>query len=133
MSVQIRNVRAIRGDEANILGIWRGIDQSNQRNSEHPATIGKLEKVRRYRNTFAEILVVGSILQRLEGDEVNRFERWKAREKQEIEKEKRLEQALRQEDLERIADEQFDGITWKVLRRHVRRVKQSGLSCISHV
>ena len=133
--MQIRDVRAVRGDEANVLGIWRGINQNNARQSEHPSTLGKLAKVRQYRNTFAEILVIGSILQRLEGDELNQFERWKAREEKQIEQEKQLQQALGQEDLERIADEQFDGITSRAVRQHMRRVKESKgkLSCISHV
>ena len=33
----------------------------------------------RYRNTFASILVLGSILQKLAGDDVNQFERWRVR------------------------------------------------------
>ena len=36
-----------------------------------------LSRVRRYRETFAEVLVLGSILRKLEGEEQNRFERWR--------------------------------------------------------
>jgi hypothetical protein len=35
-----------------------------------------LTRVRRYRNTFAEVLVLSSTLLKLEGDELKRFERW---------------------------------------------------------
>jgi potassium channel subfamily K, other eukaryote len=131
--VQIRDVRAVRGDDANILSIWRGLNQDSARGSEHPSTIGKLAKVRQYRNTFAEILVIGSILQRLEGEELNLFERWKEREAQQILQEKELQETMKGEDLERIADAQFDGITSKVFRQNLRRIKQSKLSCISNV
>jgi potassium channel subfamily K len=36
-----------------------------------------ISKVWSYRNTFSEILMVESILQTLEGAELNRFERWR--------------------------------------------------------
>lgn len=35
-----------------------------------------LSRVRRYRNTFAEVLVISSMLLKLEGDDLKRFERW---------------------------------------------------------
>lgn len=36
-----------------------------------------LSRVRRYRSTFAEVLVLGSTLLKLEGDDLKRFERWR--------------------------------------------------------
>jgi cell division protein FtsW (lipid II flippase) len=42
-----------------------------------------LSKIRRYRNTVAEILVLGSILKKLEGEELNRLERWREAERTE--------------------------------------------------
>jgi potassium channel subfamily K len=38
-----------------------------------------LSRVRRYRATFAEILVISSTLLRLEGDDLKQFERWRRR------------------------------------------------------
>jgi hypothetical protein len=120
VAVQIRDVRALRGDDANILAIWRGEAEhrggparSGQRSKTRQSSVAgsgsgtglpsilpdddekshlkappvfdeaedMLGRVRRYRNTFAEILVLGSILQKLEGEELNRFERWREAEK----------------------------------------------------
>ncbi|KAL7423995.1 Potassium channel [Cryptotrichosporon argae] len=84
-NIQIRDVRALRGDDANLAAIWRGEeDQRNKdaadRDRAHEGdddAEDMLARVRRYRNTFAEILVLSSILQKLEGDDLNQFERWR--------------------------------------------------------
>ncbi|RXK36226.1 hypothetical protein M231_06496 [Tremella mesenterica] len=94
-NVQIRDVRALRGDDANLLAIWRGEEQKTendiaQRKKDQPDQapnmagedkkgheVDMLHRVRRYRDTFAEVLVLGSILQKLEGDDLNQFERWR--------------------------------------------------------
>ncbi|EIW70019.1 hypothetical protein TREMEDRAFT_30177 [Tremella mesenterica DSM 1558] len=94
-NVQIRDVRALRGDDANLLAIWRGEEQKTendiaQRKKDQPDQapnmagedkkgheVDMLLRVRRYRDTFAEVLVLGSILQKLEGDDLNQFERWR--------------------------------------------------------
>ncbi|RSH80075.1 hypothetical protein EHS25_007344 [Saitozyma podzolica] len=109
-NVQIQDVRAVRGDNANILAIWRGDTVPGARDSvpicEHgfkngtgPESLlphdekerherkppplpdrsdGMLPKVQRYRNTFAEILVLGAILQKLEVVKIGRErdEKW---------------------------------------------------------
>ncbi|RSH94166.1 hypothetical protein EHS25_003969 [Saitozyma podzolica] len=103
-SMQIRDVRALRGDEATVLSTWGGELGHKGHDAESKAKGGRgqgpsapqadkgqqagkqqgpdrshsmLSKVWSYRNTFAEILMVGSILQTLEGAELNRFERWR--------------------------------------------------------
>ncbi|ORX33742.1 hypothetical protein BD324DRAFT_653796 [Kockovaella imperatae] len=79
-NVQERDVRAVRGDDADMIAIWRGVDKENEENhTRFPSmsnSMDLLSKVSRYRNTFATILVLGSILQRLSGDDLKRFERW---------------------------------------------------------
>ncbi|OXC65870.1 potassium channel protein [Cryptococcus neoformans] len=99
-NVQIRDVRAVRGDDANIVSVWAGEEQA-QRNAtekdkdnkssstpradpdkphhfkENPSDM--LTRVSNYRSLFAEILVLGGILQKLEGAELKQFERWRGR------------------------------------------------------
>jgi potassium channel subfamily K len=82
--VQIRDVRALRGDDANMLAIWRGEEGQNEHDEQHnnEARGGEedmLTRVKRYRNTFAEILVLGSILQRLDGAQLEEFERFRGK------------------------------------------------------
>ncbi|GFZ44870.1 hypothetical protein JCM24511_02596 [Saitozyma sp. JCM 24511] len=111
-NLQIRDVRAVRGDNGNILAIWRGdrvhgahdsvpICEHGFKNGTGPESLlphdekernerkpppapdrsdGMVPKVQRYRNTFAEILVLGAIIQKLEGEELIRFERWRGTE-----------------------------------------------------
>lgn len=78
--MQLRNVRAIIGEDdesgTNLLSKWRG-DEAQQRLAEINKNFTHLVKVQNYRDTFAEVLVVGSILQGLEGEEVKLFERWR--------------------------------------------------------
>jgi potassium channel subfamily K len=94
LAVQIRDVRALRGDDANILAIWGGDTElttvtKSELKSKNEAvpelslprdgkeqqglqqsmpsqltdrTDGVLQQARKYRNTFAEILVVGALL-----------------------------------------------------------------------
>jgi potassium channel subfamily K len=109
-------VKAVRGDDANIMAIWRGVEKSQTEDGP----LGKLAKVREYRNTFAEILVIGAILQRLEGEEKNKFERWRTRDEDE-EEETEQDQA---KDLEKVADEQFDGMTKKIMRYHAQKMRR---------
>lgn len=99
-----------------MLEIWRGVDASMQVDQ----SVSQLAKVREYRNTFAEILVVGAILQRLEGDERQQFERFKTRDREAMEREQQSQQREAVEDLEDVAEQQFDGLTSKVLRRGKR-------------
>lgn len=131
--MQVRDVRAMIGDEAPILDVWHTVQHGEldlsvrppPSNREVPTDVhtnqhrpngassgssrGKPEKqqnrgppteayslqplppdeapsmlsrVRAYRNVFAEILVVGSILQKLEGEELRAFERFRLEEAQ---------------------------------------------------
>ncbi|GFZ44309.1 hypothetical protein JCM24511_02031 [Saitozyma sp. JCM 24511] len=107
-NVQIRDVRALRGDDANILAIWSGDSEPTtvtkselkSRNDGIPQlsllqdgkeqqglqqtmpsqvtdrSDGVLQQARKYRNTFAEILVVGALLQDLQGEGLGILERW---------------------------------------------------------
>ncbi|KIR28752.1 potassium channel protein [Cryptococcus deuterogattii LA55] len=97
-NVQIRDVKAIRGDDASIVSVWAGEEQAqrdatdkdktNKSSSgpgadpdkEHHSKKSQsdmLTKVTNYRSLFAEILVLGGILQKLEGAELKQFERWR--------------------------------------------------------
>ncbi|KAE8540951.1 hypothetical protein D1P53_002304 [Cryptococcus gattii VGV] len=97
-NVQIRNVKGIRGDDASILSVWAGKEQAHRnatdkdKNNQSPPAPGAdpdkehhseksqsdmLTKVINYRSLFAEILVLGGILQKLEGAELKQFERWR--------------------------------------------------------
>jgi potassium channel subfamily K len=125
MIVQVRDVKALRKDDANMIAIWRGEEEKTARDqksnkgprTEHDAEqLDMLSRVRRYRNTFAEILVVGSILQKLEGEELNRFERWRMVDEAELNAERKEEA----EDIKAVAEERYDGITGMVFRRHAR-------------
>ena len=58
------------------MSSWRG-EEAQRKVAETNKNFTHLVKVQNYRDTFAEILVVGSILQGLEGEDVYRFERWK--------------------------------------------------------
>nr|KIR85426.1 potassium channel protein [Cryptococcus tetragattii IND107] len=97
-NVQIRNVKGVRGDDASILSVWAGKEQAHRnatdkdKNNQSPPAPGAdpdkehhseksqsdmLTKVINYRSLFAEILVLGGILQKLEGAELKQFERWR--------------------------------------------------------
>ncbi|ADV20024.1 potassium channel protein [Cryptococcus gattii E566] len=97
-NVQIRDVKAIRGDDASIVSVWAGEEQAqrnatdkdkNNKSSSDPGAdpdkehhskksqSDMLTKVINYRSLFAEILVLGGILQKLEGAELKQFERWR--------------------------------------------------------
>lgn len=73
----------------------------------------------RYRNTFAEILVLGSILQKLDGEDLNQFERRRDNEQED----EHAEDAgiTPDDDLEEVADKRFAGMTGKMLMRQVRK------------
>lgn len=96
--MQIRDVKAIRGDDSSIVSVWAGEEQAqrdatdkdktNKSSSgpgadpdkEHHSKKSQsdmLTKVTNYRSLFAEILVLGGILQKLEGAELKQFERWR--------------------------------------------------------
>lgn len=98
--MQIRDVRAVRGDDANIVSVWAGEEQAqrnatekhkNNKSSSIPGAepdkqhhfkgspSDMLARVSNYRSLFAEILVLGGILQKLEGAELKQFERWRGR------------------------------------------------------
>lgn len=99
-NVQIRDVRAVRGDDANIVSVWAGEEQAQRnatekhKNNKSSSILGAepdkqhhfkgspsdmLARVSNYRSLFAEILVLGGILQKLEGAELKQFERWRGR------------------------------------------------------
>jgi potassium channel subfamily K len=133
--VQVRDVKALRGDDANMISIWRGEEektardqkaQSKDQTQQSADQEDMLSRVRRYRNTFAEILVIGSILQELEGNELNRFERWRRVDEAEMEEEGREEN----EDLEDVADERYDGITGMIFKRHARKLREKDMGRI---
>ena len=89
----------------------------------HPKTWA--DSVGRYRDTFAEVLVVGSILRKLEGDDKNQFERWRGGDQDqtlEIGKSARTD-ATAVEDLNQVADEQFKGITGLLFKRHTKQLR----------
>jgi potassium channel subfamily K len=71
--VQIRDVRALRGDDADVLAIWSDNTEQSQLTDR---TDGVLQQAWKYRNTFAEILVVGALLQDLQGEQLGVLERW---------------------------------------------------------
>lgn len=96
--MQIRDVKDIRGDDASIVSVWAGKEQAQRnatdkgKNNKSPPAPGAdpdkehhseksqsdmLTKVINYRSLFAEILVLGGILQKLEGAEMKQFERWR--------------------------------------------------------
>ncbi|ORY28329.1 hypothetical protein BCR39DRAFT_535524 [Naematelia encephala] len=133
-NVQVRDVRALRGDDANMLAIWRGEeqktarDQKNREAAHQAEDVDMLNRVRRYRNTFAEILVIGSILQKLEGEELNRFERWRD-EGQTREAEERQGDGDG-EALEDVAQETWEGITGRMFRHHAKRIRKTELSSL---
>lgn len=119
--MQIRDVRALQDEEQDILAAWRGEvnekqrdDAANDRDHDHT-----LERVRRYRNTFAEVLVLGSILQKLEGEEAARFERW--REDSHVDDRQTREEA--HEDLGQLADSTFGGLTGRVFKIHAKKLR----------
>lgn len=72
-NVQIRDVDAVGGDAQKLENLWREErDAEAEANSTGDDT---LEQIRRYRETFALLLVAGTRLQKLEGEDVYRFER----------------------------------------------------------
>lgn len=73
----------------------------------------------RYRNTFAEILVIGSILQKLEGEELDRFQRTRT----ETKEQKTTAKIKEYQDLDTIADETYDGITGRLFQRQKKRFR----------
>ncbi|KAK8869612.1 hypothetical protein IAR55_000179 [Kwoniella newhampshirensis] len=160
-NVQIRDVRALRGDDADILGIWEGEDNQHQHDQEkanaaidsNQQDIGQtagvsqeqskgqldmLTRVRRYRNTFAEILVIGSILQKLEGEDLNKFERWREEEETELgERDIRVGQDGKPqgegEDIDRVAEEKWGGLTGRMFQRHKKKIVEKDLGELARV
>ncbi|WWD16124.1 hypothetical protein CI109_100549 [Kwoniella shandongensis] len=159
-NVQIRDVRALRGDHANVLAMWEGeshqaehdqekanavIDADQVKNSGQATSqeqskeqLDMLGRVRRYRNTFAEILVIGSILQKLEGEELNEFERWREEEDTELgERDIRVGQDGRPqgegEDLDKLAEEKWGGLTGRIFQRHKRKIVEKDLGDLAKV
>ncbi|WWC89755.1 uncharacterized protein L201_004681 [Kwoniella dendrophila CBS 6074] len=205
-NVQARDVRALKGDDKDIMAIWygeseeteksknqanvdiqkRGKDNNNGQmdNSTTEQSKGQLDmlsRVRRYRNTFAEILVVGSILQKLEGEEKERFERWredeneenadepddddddigvdgqqahKAKSNKDLQsngkqsrlgrnqhqqqrqhqdenltetRERELQEEEQGEDIEKVANNTWDGLTFRIYKRWARKVREKDL------
>jgi len=59
-------------------------------------------------------------LQKLEGKELNRFERW--RDQDEAEQEEERHEEL--EDLDAVADEKYNGLSGKMFRRQANRLRK---------
>jgi potassium channel subfamily K len=125
-TVQIRDVRALRGDDANMMAIWRGEESKTKRDrkqakEEHQysdlESTALISRVQRYRNTFAEILVIGSILQKLEGSNQKEFERWRG----EAEIAKQLI-----EEPDQIVHEEYRGLGMRMVKHHLTKVCRSG-------
>nr|ODN94990.1 hypothetical protein L204_04335 [Cryptococcus depauperatus CBS 7855] len=85
-NVQVRDVWALRGDSASVIAAWAGEEKhqsdkdSSRNNSDrlhHNGDPDMLQRVSDYRSMFAEILVLGGILQKLEGTDLKTFVRWK--------------------------------------------------------
>nr|XP_019042442.1 hypothetical protein I302_09048 [Kwoniella bestiolae CBS 10118]OCF21372.1 hypothetical protein I302_09048 [Kwoniella bestiolae CBS 10118] len=157
-NVQARDVRALDGDDTDILAIWQGEFQESKKSKnqasndiENPSNpdssitnnqtspaqskgqLDMLSRVRRYRDTFAEILVVGSILQRLEGEEKEKFERWRAEEEEErrsLERERQNEPHKEEdgaEDIDKLAEHRWDGLTFRIYKRWARKVREKDI------
>ena len=77
-----------------------------------------------YRNTFASILVLGSILQELSGEDVNKFERWRGKQQM---TDSPQNESLMHTDIERVASEQFPGLTGMMFRRHRDELRKSSM------
>ncbi|CAD6573140.1 MAG: hypothetical protein TREMPRED_000733 [Tremellales sp. Tagirdzhanova-0007] len=127
-NVQIRDVKAMRGDNANMLAIWRGEEDKTEHDKKDrrankditdSADVDMLSRVKRYRNTFAEILVMGSILQNLQGDELHRFERLRGEEKEQSQ----AQDPGGSEDMDQ-AREKFNGVSGRVFRHHAKKLRQ---------
>ncbi|WWC69262.1 uncharacterized protein I206_103200 [Kwoniella pini CBS 10737] len=169
-NVQARDVRALKGDDTEILAIWdeesdklkqskiqanKDIQENEQSSSNNSTSLQQsksqldmLSRVRRYRNTFAEILVVGSILQKLEGEEKEKFERFRGdtleeatdedennnnnnnkgfkRYKTEPTKPK-SESPEEVEDIDKIAENKWDGLSSRIYKRWARKVREKDL------
>lgn len=60
--------------------------------------------------------MIGSILQKFEGEDLNKFERWR---KYEVE-EAGEEQRRARDDLDKVADKQFHGLSKRILGRKTK-------------
>ncbi|ODN83387.1 hypothetical protein L202_01531 [Cryptococcus amylolentus CBS 6039] len=146
-NVQIRDVRSLRGDDANIISLWAGAEHAEE--AKHPHTSKRahdsdpdkthdnpdppdmLARVSDYRSTFAEILVLGGILQKLEGGEMKKFERWRGGGSEDEDEE--ISEEIREgsdgridgeaEDMDKVAEKQWGGLTGGALRRHMKEDK----------
>ncbi|WRT67322.1 uncharacterized protein IL334_004292 [Kwoniella shivajii] len=155
-NVQARDVRALKGDDKDIMAIWQdesnknksskreaseAIDEDDQNGTAQSKTQTKGEldlvtRVNRYRNTFAEVLVIGSVLQHLEGEEKERFERWREfrveqaedREQDRTKGKERVNQEneadLEAKDINDVADKKWDGLSSRLAKRWVRKVRK---------
>ena len=72
----------------------------------------------RYRRTFAEILVLGSIIQKLEGSEQKAFERWEKR--SDISAVEQMKEC--RETLDKISNTDLHNFTGEFIRQRARRV-----------
>lgn len=72
-NVQIRDVDAVGGDAHKLENLWK--EERDAEDEARSTGDDTLEQIRRYRETFALLLVAGTRLQKLEGEDVYRFER----------------------------------------------------------
>ncbi len=84
-NIQMRDVRNIGGDATKLRDLWK--EKSRQENKEDNQSFASvptiardhavtLSEVRRYRDSFAQLLVAAARLQNLKGEERQIFERW---------------------------------------------------------
>ncbi|WVQ71866.1 hypothetical protein IAR50_001408 [Cryptococcus sp. DSM 104548] len=148
-NVQIRDVRSLRGDDANIISLWAGAEQREQathlrspkrahdvdpdKTHHNPKPPDMLTRVSDYRSTFAEILVLGGILQKLEGGEMKKFERWRGEGSEDGDEE--IPEEIREgpdgrvdgeaEDMDEVAEKQWGGLTGEALRGRMKKGNMS--------
>ena len=108
--------------------------------------MASLTRFGRYRNTFATILVLGSILQKLSGDDLNRFERWRGHtpvpgspqderedpgeRERDLGNEAAEDTRQANKEIDDIADEHFTGITGLMFRQHTRKLRQGSMELL---
>lgn len=74
-NVQLRDVDSVGGDAQKLEDLWLEEIDPNEKDRKQENTDPNLDTIRRYRETFAKFLVAGTLLKKLEGEEVYRFER----------------------------------------------------------
>lgn len=84
--IQLREASAARGDSVPVTDLWQEGDDSTKDDLDGQHSLmylplddpHTLHRIRKYRDLFAYLLAAASMLQKLEGDEQQQFERWLA-------------------------------------------------------